>query len=294
MKRLKYYMVDVFAEQRFGGNQLAVFTESHTLTTEDMQNIAREINFSETVFIGASYPERLEYEIRIFTPQSELPFAGHPTLGAAYVIREELLKGERIERLTLSPPAGAIPVTFDDATGVITMRQLPPTFGKMVERERLLPVLGLEADDFDESFPLEEVSTGLPTLIVPLKSLEAVKRCKIKEEPFYELLGSLEAEVIFVFSRESYSSANGLNGRLFASDLQIVEDPATGSANGCLAAYLLKHSYLGEGPVECRVEQGYEIGRPSLLIIEADELEGEYRIMVGGRVISMAEGHFFI
>ena len=150
--------------------------------------------------------------------------------------------------------------------------------------------LGINESDIDGRFKIQEVSTGVPTIIVPLKSLDAIKRVKVEKEKFALLIKNTQAKTVLVFCPEPYNKENDLNVRFFADYYGVPEDPATGSANGCLAAYLVNHDYFGKKRIEIRVEQGYEIGRKSLLLLTAQEKEGEYYITVGGKVILIAKG----
>jgi trans-2,3-dihydro-3-hydroxyanthranilate isomerase len=282
---LTFYIVDVFAEEKYAGNQLAVVRGGAGLPDETLQKIALEMNYSETTFVLSEEESEGGYDVRIFTPGDELPFAGHPTLGTAYVIQHEILASP-VERITLNLKAGEIAVTFGE---VLWMRQLPPTFGEVLDHASVARALNLEAADLDDHYPVQEVSTGLPALIVPLRDLDALRRCKVDWERYTEVAGS--GKNLYVFCPESHDDGPGdLSARMFANDLGVPEDPATGSAAGCLAAYLLEHSYLGTDSVDVRVEQGYEIGRPSLLYLQAARDGDEMRVDVGGKVQLVARG----
>jgi trans-2,3-dihydro-3-hydroxyanthranilate isomerase len=290
MKKLAFYIVDVFAEEKYAGNQLAVVRGADGLSGADMQKLARETNFSETTFIVSETPRDGGYDVRIFTPKEEVPFAGHPTLGTALVLMQEVA-GTPIETLILNLKVGPIPVRLGK-DGVLWMEQKSPAFGPTRAPEVLGPVLGIEPDDVDDRFPIQEVSTGLPFIIVPLKTLAAVKRARSVTERYFELVSTTEAKGILIFCPATYHLENQLNARMFADYYGVPEDPATGSANGCLAAYLVRHRYFGEPRIDIRVEQGYEIGRPSLLRLRAEEAAGRIRVQVGGRVILVAWGEF--
>ena len=282
---LTFYIVDVFAEEKYAGNQLAVVRGGAGLPDETLQKIALEMNYSETTFVLSEEESEGGYDVRIFTPGDELPFAGHPTLGTAYVIQHEILASPG-ERITLNLKAGEIAVTFGE---VLWMRQLPPTFGEVLDHASVARALNLEAADLDDHYPVQEVSTGLPALIVPLRDLDALRRCKVDWERYTEVAGS--GKNLYVFCPESHDDGPGdLSARMFANDLGVPEDPATGSAAGCLAAYLLEHCYLGTDSVDVRVEQGYEIGRPSLLYLQAARDGDEMRVDVGGKVQLVARG----
>ena len=289
-----FYIVDVFAEEKYQGNQLAVFREAAEITDSEMQLIAQETHYSETTFILSDEKSDDGYDVRIFTPACEVPFAGHPTLGTAYIIHKEIEGGES-ERVNLNLKVGRIPVTVDRAdpdTPLLWMKQNAPEFGKELDKAKVAAALNLDVTDISENFPVEEVSTGLPFIIAPLNSLEAVKKARVDLPVFFDLVEHFEAKAILVFSPETYRDANDLNVRVFVDYYNIPEDPATGSGNGCLAGYLVKHHYFGDDTIDIRVEQGYEINRPSLLLLRAENQAGEIMIYVGGRVVPVARGEF--
>lgn len=285
MSRIPFYIVDVFAEKKYAGNQLAVVTGAGAISEAQMRMIALEMNFSETTFVLSEKERDGGYDVRIFTPKEEVPFAGHPTLGTAYVIRNEILTLP-VERVILNLRAGRIPVTFEET---LWMQQLPPTFGEVLEPARVSRVLNLKEADLDEHYPIQEVSTGLPTIIAPLKTLDTLRRCRVDRERYFELIENTEARTILAFAPEPYESAD-FSARFFADYYGVPEDPATGSANGCLAAYLVEHGYFGTGSISVRVEQGYEIGRPSLLYLRAKKGEGAIDVSVGGKIEMVARG----
>jgi len=284
------YIVDVFAEAKYEGNQLAVVIDNEGIPTDLMQKLAREMHFSETTFITASDLEEKKFKVRIFTPESELPFAGHPTLGTAYVAQKILLK-EKVDELILDMKAGLIPVEFNyegDEPGVIWMRQLPPEFGDTHPVEKFAEFLGLEPDDFDTDYPIQEVSTGVYFYMIPLKTREALKRVKLDSEKIAEYSKDKKAKWPFMFCREPENPENHLKARMITS---FTEDPATGSANGCFAGYLVKHRYFGGDKIDVRVEQGAEVNRPSILYLKAEKKGDGIEVNVGGKVAYVAEGH---
>ncbi len=292
MNKLTFYIVDVFAIEKYTGNQLAVFTEALTLSDEDMQRLAKEINYSETTFITSGELRDGGYDVRIFTPNKELPFAGHPTLGTAYIIQQTIIN-QPVETINLNLKVGQIPVTWhntDDLGEVLWMRQNPPTFHQVFDTSTLASVLNLNPDEIDSRFPIQEVSTGIPFIIVPLKTHESLKRIRVNRDKYFEFVENIQSKEILVFCPETYAPENNLSVRVFAEYLGIPEDPATGSANGCLAGYLVKYSYFGEKSVDVRVEQGYEIGRPSLLLLKAKENGDTIEVSVGGKVVMVAKG----
>ncbi|MGA2387022.1 MAG: PhzF family phenazine biosynthesis protein [Candidatus Bathyarchaeia archaeon] len=287
MRGLTYYLVDVFAQERYAGNQLAVVTGAFFLPDERMQAIANEMHFSETTFIPSSEKRNGGFDVRIFTPSIEVPFAGHPTLGTAYVIKHFVQEDDGGDTVVLNLKAGQIPVRFErhGAEEVLWMKQLPPTFGRAFAVEELANVLQLNTADFDDAFPIQLVSTGLPFIIVLLKTLDAVKRAKVNLDQLLKL--QVEAGVL-VFCRETVERGNDLHVRVFVPLFGTVEDPATGSGNGCLAGYLSRYRYFGADKIDAKVEQGYEIRRPSLLLLKAENAGS--KIEVGGKVFLVAEG----
>jgi trans-2,3-dihydro-3-hydroxyanthranilate isomerase len=161
-----------------------------------------------------------------------------------------------------------------------------------LDAAELAPVLSLGLDEIDSRFPIQEVSTGIPFIIVPLKTHDSLKQIRINREKYFELVENTQAKEILVFCPETYAPENDLSVRVFAEYLGIPEDPATGSANGCLAGYLVEYSYFGEKPVDVRVEQGYEMGRPSLLLLKAQKNQDTIEVSVGGKVVMVAKGEF--
>lgn len=292
MPTYPFHVVDVFAERKYAGNQLAVFLDAGNIPTETMQKLARETNFSETTFVTSREERDGGFDVRIFTPASELPFAGHPTLGTAWVIQRELLDGHG-DRVALNLRIGQIPVTFEHeepGEPVLWMRQKPPQFGRRAPYAAAAEMIGLGVEDLDERFPVEMVSTGMPTLIVPLRSLEALKRSRLERAPYRRLMAEIEGGTVLLFCQEAREPGNHLACRVYAELFGVEEDPATGSSCGSLAGYLVQHRVRGGDAIDLRVEQGYEIGRPSLLRQRAREVGGEIEIDIGGRVFPTMKG----
>lgn len=284
-----FFIVDVFAEAKLEGNQLAVVVDREGWDVTTMQKFAKEMNFSETTFITRVDAVRRVFGVRIFTPVGELPFAGHPTLGTAYVAASELLK-EDVPDLTLDMKAGMIPVTFRKTAGgepILWMRQLNPEFGPTHDPTAFAPMFHLKASDIDTRTPIQEVSTGVWFYMVPLKTRDALKRTRLDAEALKEYSWDRKAKWPLLFCPEPESPTNHLKARM-VNDW--TEDPATGSANGCLAGYLVKHRYFGSDSIDVRVEQGAEIGRPSILYLKARERPGGIDVDVGGKVAMVARG----
>ncbi|GAA0466722.1 PhzF family phenazine biosynthesis protein (plasmid) [Halococcus dombrowskii] len=286
------YTVDVFSQRKYTGNQLAVVDEAHRLSPDVMQQIAQEMNYSETTFITDPKPSEAGHRVRIFTPQTELPFAGHPTLGTAFVIREYVIDGEPNE-IVLNLDVGSIRVTIeqnDMGQDIYWMEQQPPTFDTTIDSERAARIVTLDTNQIDPAYEPQVVSTGIPTLIIPMTSIEAVREAEINGTQYENLVAEYGAKEVFVFSSETVDSENDIHARMFAPALGVPEDPATGSANGCLAGYLAQHHYFEAPSVEHSVEQGYEIERPSLLRLRADATGNSVSVSVGGQILPVSMG----
>jgi len=286
----RFHIVDVFAREEYTGNQLAVVTEAEDFTTERMQAIAAEMNYSETTFITGP-PADGAWPVRIFTPAEEVPFAGHPTLGTAWVIREHLTD-DPTDSVTLNLEVGDIPVEVRERDGEETlwMTQQPPTFGEQLEHGELAAVLGLPPAQLDDAWPVEIVSTGLPTIVVPLVDREALEAIELDRAAYESLIAGREAKIVLAFCADPRDPDNDLAVRMFAPYYDVPEDPATGSSNGCLAGYLARHDFFGDGTVDARAEQGFVMGRPSLLRHAAEAGGEEITVEIGGRVVAVARG----
>lgn len=293
MCKKQFYIVDVFAEKKYSGNQLAVFTNAAGLSDDQMQHFASEMHFSETTFLLSQEGDG-GYGVRIFTPLQEVPFAGHPTLGTAFIIKKMVAR-DKPAKVVLNLKVGQIPVTFEsDQEGdeVVWMKQKPPSFGSRLDPAKVIQCINLSADDIDTRFPVEEVSTGLPFIILPLASKKAVSRAQVSTDSFSALIDSIDAKALLIFCGETEEMENDLHVRVFAHGYGVAEDPATGSANGCLAAYLTKNRYYDKDHIDIRAEQGYEIGRPSLLYLRTTTDDDRINVFVGGKVQYVAEGKF--
>jgi len=287
----EFHIVDVFAERKYAGNQLAVVLDAGDVDGDTMQQIARETNFSETTFVlGGERDGRVP--VRIFTPAAEVPFAGHPTLGTAWVVHRHRLEGPR-EALTLGLAAGDVRVSFErapDASELLWMHQRPPELGPTAPAADAARVVGLEPGDLDTGRPVQQVSTGLGAWILAVRGLAAVRRCRVDLDAYARFVARGTAQSILVWTDETSDPTVRVHARMFAPGHGVLEDPATGSANGCLAAYLVEHEVFGSPEIDLRVEQGIEMGRPSLLRLRAWKRDGRTDVFVGGRVIPVAEG----
>ena len=293
-----YAVVDVFAEQPLEGNALAVFCDARGLSTEEMQAIARETNLSETTFI-VPREEAIERErgvqVRIFTVQEELEFAGHPTLGTAswLYLNHATFAGQ--PTVTLDLRVGSIPVTFateQDGAGVFgTMRQKDPTFGAVHNPESVARALGLTLDDLDPELPVQTVSTGMPFCIVPLRSLEVSSRLAVPQALAQEYLAKTDAKFFFCVTPADVDSGADWHNRM---QFYNGEDPATGSASGCAIAYLVRHGAVASGAPTI-FEQGVEMRRQSRVYVRASANGTQIEnVFVGGRTIPIATGRLFL
>lgn len=290
MNSLPFYILDVFTDKKYAGNQLAVFQKAGELSSTEMLSIAREINFSETTFILSDDPHDGGYDVRIFTPKEEIPFAGHPTLGTAHIIHTCILQGKSND-INLNLKVGQTPVSFHQ-DGSAWMKQMPPVFGNVHQPEIFARMLGLEISEINEKFPIQEVSTGLPFFIVPLKSLASLKKARVEKDLYYRLIKDTPAKSVLIFCPEAHESQNNISVRVFVDYYGVPEDAATGSGNGCLAGYLVRYKYFGKAIIDIKSEQGYEIGRPSLLLLKAEQGPENIDIFVGGKSIIVARGEF--
>ena len=291
---VKFFILDVFAESKLSGNQLAVFLDPEKLSTRQLQRIALEMHYSETTFVNSRARRNRGYNVRIFTPEVELPFAGHPTLGTAYIIQSQVIR-KPVPEVRLNMKVGQIPVQFSYSgkkPKILWMRQRPPKFGKTYPPASVADFLNIDESDLDPRFPVQDVSTGVPFLIVPLKGLDALKRAKLDRDKYLDFAKSTESNIVLVFSSETYHEENDLNVRVLTPSSGTTEDAATGSGNGCLAAYLVQYKYMHREKIDLRVEQGYEMGRKSLLLLRAGPAPSGIEVNVGGMVQFIAEGEF--
>jgi len=289
---VRFYWVDVFAIGRYTGNPLAVFPEAAATSDARMQQIAREIGCSETAFATADPTGSSDCRLRIFTPQRELAFAGHPALGTAYVWQWAFPAAPR-EAIAMQLPAGRFRIRCESgAEGPIYwLPQASPHFGDPLPAERAAAALGLAPGDLDARFPVQVVSTGTPFILVPVGDRAALERIQLDRARYEALVEGATAEAILAFCPDPRADCE-LSARAFAPRWGIAEDPATGSANGCLAAYLVAHAYWGRSEIAARVAQGEAMGRPSRLQLYARTTPTGIESAVGGRVVAVARGHW--
>lgn len=302
MRNRSFVIADVFTEQRFGGNQLAVFTDGEGLDTATMQNIAREMNYSETTFLLPP-TEGGDFHVRIFTPAQELPFAGHPLVGTGHVIVADRMKEWTggVTTVTLETGVGPIRVTVqteNERAGHTTMTQpLPQVKATLSNREKLAAALSLDTSDLAE-LPVEAIYNGITVMIVPVTSMSAVQRIKVDAVRLEEISREMGAETVLVFARETIQPASTVHCRVFAPAAGVIEDAATGSANGPLGFYLVRHG-LVEAARSTKIvsEQGFEMNRPSLLHIDIDTADNSKEVIavrVGGGVVITGRGEIIL
>ena len=300
MSQLPYYLVDVFTDRPFGGNQLAVFPDARGLAPETMQALAKELNLSESAFVFPAQDAASDYRVRFFTPAVELPMAGHPTVGTAFALAHEgLIRLASPETTVLfEEGVGVVPVTLtarDGRLDVIQMRQPLPSFGPLfTDREAIAQILSLDATLLDPTLPLEVVSCGVPFLFVPVQSLEAMRAIRLRLDVWERVLRDFAAPHVFVFTQEVVLPGSTVHSRMFAPAMGIAEDPATGAASGPLGCYLLRHGLVqpSAGSSSQMVsEQGFELGRPSLVQVQI-ELDGERitGVAIGGQCYFIGNG----
>jgi trans-2,3-dihydro-3-hydroxyanthranilate isomerase len=299
-----FIIADVFSTKRFGGNQLAVFTDGSNLDTATMQAIALEMNYSETTFLLA--PEKGgDYRVRIFTPINELPFAGHPIVGTGFVIVAEKLipQTEPATTVKLETAVGEIIVTVETQNGLpahtVMTQPLPLVRSVWADVDRLANALSLKVTDLESTgLPVEVLFNGIPVMIVPVASLAAVEQIKVDTRALEAISREAGAITVLTFTKETLRPSSMAHCRVFVPLQGIPEDAATGSANGPLGFYFVRHNLVVPQPTTTVIsEQGFEMGRPSIITIELelDEAEHEVRgVRVGGGVVITGHGEMIL
>jgi trans-2,3-dihydro-3-hydroxyanthranilate isomerase len=303
MPRHRYLTADVFTDVAFGGNQLAVFPDARGIPEHRLQDVAREFNFSETTFVFPPSDPAHTRQVRIFTPGRELPFAGHPTIGTAHVLAafgDVPLTGATTS-IVLEERVGPIPVTIraEDGRPVhceMSVAKLPEEGPPAPSREALAEAIGLSPDDvLDGEWAPRGWTCGVPYLFIPVRDRGAVARSRVKPDAWDRALPGTWAPEVFVFSRDGERPDSDLHARMYAPGFGIGEDPATGSAAAAMAGYLARRAPRADGTLRWRLEQGFEMGRPSILEIEADVTRGEVTaVRVGGGTVLVCEGTMLI
>lgn len=303
MKEYKFIQVDVFTDKPFGGNPLAVFPDAQGLTRDEMCKIAQEMNLSETTFVLPPKASEADFKVRIFTPTSEIPFAGHPVVGTHWVLADQgrIALGEPVTTVQFELGIGVLPTDLHVSRGKIKkvmMTQSSPTFHAILKNlTNLSEGLGLSPEAINETeLPVQVVSTGLPQMIVPIRSLaevQAVDSSGLNVPALNRACRATNTETVLIFTFETERPEATVHARFFAPLHGVPEDPATGSANGALGAYLVHHRAvpIEKSTIHILSEQGAEMGRPSTLYVEVDTSNHEITaIRVGGMVVPIAEG----
>ena len=305
MNSIQYYLVDVFTDTKYGGNQLAVFIDyENKVSDKEMLAIARELNFSEITFIKNNFNDE-KFKVRIFTPEYEVPFAGHPSLGTAYIISKYLIDKPK-QQITLALNYADIQVQLSDLESLdnckFQMKQAQPVFYKTYQHKEIASALNLEISLFDSAKVIEEITTGLPYIIVPVVSIKAINSIELKASDFENFLiknglhktnnsSGLSTSLFFVTS-ETVAEKSNYHARMFCLEQgEIMEDAATGSANGCFLAYLLKHQ---SKTISAIVEQGFKMGRESHINLNGNLIDDRYQIYVSGQVVGVGSGQWKI
>ena len=299
MPSYPFHTADVFTTQRFGGNPLAVIPDARGLTAGEMQAIAREFNYSESTFILPPDNPVHTRRVRIFTPASEVPFAGHPTVGSALVLAatgDIALTGD-LTSIVFEEGVGPVPVTIRAENGVATFAELsvarlPEVLSPVPPPEVLAAMLSLGVDDLvGGAFHPQAVSCGLPFTFVPVRGREAVRRARLRLDLWDASLAHTAAHMVMVFAMDAEDPAHHVRARMFAPGDSVPEDPATGSACAALGGYLGMRSDTATGTLQWVVEQGYEMGRPSLLHVSCDKAGGAITaVRVGGASVLVCSG----
>jgi trans-2,3-dihydro-3-hydroxyanthranilate isomerase len=301
--KYQFYTADVFTDRIFGGNPLAVLPHATGLKTQQMQQIAAEFNYSETVFVLPPQTPEGTRQLRIFTPATELPFAGHPTVGTAYILGliGEIPLNEPEITVIFEEGVGPVPVTIRSQEGKplyteLKAAKLPEFSDETPSISELASILGLDPQDLrKDDYSPQIVSCGLPFLFVGLHNRQTLGRIQFNHERWQSILGNNWANCIYVFCFDPERPGSHLRSRMFAPSMGIIEDPATGSAATALGGYLAIREGLKDGTLYWRVEQGFEMGRPSILEITTKKQAGNItEIRVGGQSVLVSEGTLHI
>ncbi|MEZ4685351.1 MAG: PhzF family phenazine biosynthesis protein [Bacteroidia bacterium] len=285
-----FHILNVFSEGRFGGNQLIVFQLPENRDTEELLRITRETNIAEAAFLIGEPDAAGRQQLRVFTREAELPTAGHAAIGAAWVAEQG--RPELASTISMAMESSESQVR-SSADGLRWMKQLPPIFSDTLSVEALSPVLRLNPAVFHPQLPIQIVSTGRPFILVPLRHLDAVKQANLHPLVYYNLIKETQAKAIMLFAPQVYERGNDYNVRVFGHYFGVPEDAASGSANSCLGGYLLYHHAVDGDSLDIRVEQGYEMKRPSRIHVSAKRENGTINVKVGGKVVMLAKGEWY-
>lgn len=292
-RRLGLTQWDVFSSRALEGNSVAVVQDARALSDGEMQSIAKEMNLSETTFVlprDAATESEHGVRVRIFTVREELPFAGHPTLGTAFALRGQT----GAKQVSLDLNVGKVAVRFEDTPGPLPfgeMTQVDPEFGAEHDRDAVALATGLRREDFDPGLPIQTISTGIAFIVTPLKSLAVMRKLRVDLNGATDYLEKVGGKFFYFVTRDTGNAETRLRARMFFYD---GEDPATGSAAGCTAAWMVAHS-VAKSEERVLIEQGVEMKRPSRIFVRATRDDNRIvNVRVGGHAVEVMRGEFFL
>ncbi|HHP7241356.1 MAG TPA: PhzF family phenazine biosynthesis protein [Cyclobacteriaceae bacterium] len=299
MVKLEYFLLDVFTNKMFGGNPLAVFLDGQVVPNDKKQSIAKELNLSETVYISPSYKAGCDYKFEIFTPEKELPTAGHPTIGGTFILMRRINYPSGANQYSLVLEEGIGPINVEiliekDIPRKVTMEAPLPEFKNKYDNiADFAALLGLAPRDISKKVPIQTVSCGLNYTFIPINSLQAVQSINFNLTKWHELAKS-GVESIYTFTLETVNTNSNVHGRMFAPGLGVLEDPATGSANGPLGSYLVNYNLLPAGEIQS--EQGFEMERPSTIYIDVSQSQEKEidAVKISGECVHAGQGQLYL
>lgn len=299
----RYFLLDVFTDSRYGGNQLAIFPEGQFVRKPLMARIAKELQLSETVFVLPPSKREHHFKMRIFTPAMELPTAGHPTIGTAFFMVRHIQFDDEANLLDL-----LIEQTAGTIRACVKLREGAPVYSDMImpkpsfvtthdDRKAFAEMLGLKEDALEDELPIEVISCGIPFTFIPIRSKSCVEKIQLDIAKWKALKERLGVSFIYAFTRETSRPHSHVHGRMFAPEAGIMEDAATGGANGPLGCYLYKHRLLPHHSDDLEIisEQGFEMGRPSIINIHIKGESGKIsEVKIGGKCVLVGQGQIFL
>ena len=295
-KSKNFYVVNSFAEEKFGGNPAGVFPDARGLDTKTMQSIAKQLNLVETVFITKTKNKKVDFEFRYFTPEKELPVAGHPTVASFIALAKvNMIDISKKEKYLIKNKKGIQEIIIKNQKNpVVIMEQAKPTLYKIIEdKKAVADIFGIDVKDLSDTLPVQTVDTGLGHLIVPLKSLKALMKVKRNIKELKEFCQKNNATEAQIFTFETINKKMDLHTRNICPR-EGIEDPGCGIGNGALGAYLLKHHFKNEQNISLRAEQGNIVNMPCVIEIYGSEKDNDIKVSIGGKGKVMTKGEFYI
>lgn len=294
-KSKTFYVVNSFAEENFGGNPAGVIVEASGLNTKTMQSIAKQLNLVETVFITKPKNTKIDFQFRYFTPEKELPIAGHPTIASFIALSKAgIIDISKKEKYKLKNKKGIQEIVVKNKKDpIVIMQQAKPVFYKIIEdKKTVADIFGIDMKDLHPNLPVQTVDTGLGHIIVPLKSMEALMRVKRNIKQLKEFCKKHNATEAQLFTFDTYNKKMDLHTRNICPR-EGIEDPGCGVGNGAVGAYLLKHYFKNEQYISLRAEQGNIVNMPCVIEIYGSQTNGDIKVSIGGRGKLMVKGEFF-